>query len=335
MKINLHTLGIFFQYLKAPNYKKNLGTFLIFLIITTIFWFLNELESKYVTRINYPIQYNQFPEDKIVVGELPSYLELKVRGEGFKLLEYKFARNLKPIMLRADSYDLITHGDTSSLMYYIPTSSIRPEFTRQLSSDMEILEIAPDTLFFEFTERTSKKIPVAANIEYSFGKQMMLQGEVGIEPDSIQISGPQSVLDTINSVKTKYQEFSDLTSTIATTLSLSKIHKQVEYSTRKVKLRIPVEQYTEGSLKKEITVRNSPDSVIVRTFPSAVNITYLVGLSNYEEVIPELFKVYVDYEDVMKNREQLKVVVEKAPDYLRSYSYTPQKVDYIIERKND
>jgi hypothetical protein len=43
----------------------------------------------------------------------------------------------------------------------------------------------------------------------------------------------------------------------------------------------------------------------------------------------------VDYKDIQSNGEQLKVVVDQAPDYLRSYSYKPQRVDYIIERKND
>lgn len=335
MKINLQKPGIFFKNFKASNYKKNLGVFLIFLIISTIFWFLNELEDSYVTRIHYPIQYSDFPHDKIVVGELPSYLDLKVRGQGFELLEYKYGKNLSPLMLQVSSYDLEPQNRPNSLVYYVRTNNIKTRVSQQLGSNMELLDIIPDTLFFEFTDRTSKNLPVDPNIKYNFGKQMMLKSHVSIDPDSIEVSGPRSVLDTMKAVKTKFREFSDLTSTIETTVDLRKVHEQLEYSSNQVNLRIPVEQYTEGALKKDIAVRNSPDSVVVRTFPSAVNITYLVGLSNYEEVIPELFKVYVDYQDIRKNMEQLEVFVEQAPDYLKSYSYTPQKVDYIIEKKDD
>lgn len=335
MKINLQELATFFRNFKASNYKKNLGVFLIFLIISTVLWFLNELEDDYVTRIRYPVQYSHFPEDKVVVGELPSALELEVRGQGFQLLEYKFARNLSPLMLQVSSFDLKAQSRAGSGEYYIPTQSIEPRLNQELSQNMEILEIIPDTLFFEFTDRISKVVPVEADIEYSFGKQMMLKGNVSIEPDSIEMSGPRSVLDTVDKVRTKYREFSDLTDTLETTVDLKKLHEQVEYSSEQVDLQIPVEQYTEGDLRKEIAVRNCPDSLVVRTFPSSVKITYLVGLSNYEEVIPELFQVYVDYADVRESSDQLKVVVENAPDYLRSYSYTPQKVDYIIERKDD
>lgn len=335
MKLNFNTLRTFFKSFKASHYKKNLGVFFIFLIISTVLWFLNELEDTYVTRIDYPVQFTRFPRDKVVVGELPSSLELKVSGQGFKLLEYKLAKNLSPLSLQISSYNLKHQSRANSLVYYIPARSVRPKITQQLGSNMEILDIVPDTLFFEFTDRASKKVPLDANIKYSLGKQMMLKGNISITPDSIEISGPQSVLDTVDTVMTKFKEFADLTSTIETTVDLKKVHKQVEYSNKQVKLLIPLEQYTEGTLKKEIVVRNSPDSLIVRTFPNSVNITYLVGLSNYEKVIPELFKVYVDYEGAMENKEQLNVLVEKTPGYLRSYSYRPQKVDYIIEKKND
>ncbi|MBS3770035.1 MAG: YbbR-like domain-containing protein [Bacteroidales bacterium] len=335
MKFNFQELATFFKNFKASKYREELSVFLVFLIISTVLWFLNELEDDYVTGIRYPVQYDDFPEDKILVGDLPSALQLKVRGQGFQILEYKLARNLSPLMLQVDSYDLKSQGRESSLKYYIPTGSIRSRITQQLSPNMEVLEIVPDTLFFEFTERTSKVVAVEGDIQYSFDKQMMLKSNVSIEPDSIKVSGPRSVLDTVNNVRTQYREFSDLTSTLETKVDLHKVHEQVEYSTDQVNLRIPVEQFTEGSLKKDISVRNCPPSLVVRTFPSSVKITYLVGLSNYDEVIPELFKVYVDYEEVRKGREQLKVVVENAPDYLRSYSYTPQEVDYIVERKDD
>ncbi|MFP4621351.1 MAG: YbbR-like domain-containing protein [Bacteroidales bacterium] len=335
MKVNLLKLGIFFKNLKASNYKKDLGVFLIFVIISAIFWFFNELEDDYVTRLQYPVEYTHLPENKIVVGALPSSLELKVRGQGFQLLEYKLVRNLNPLMLEVGSYNLKSQDHPESLMYYIPTESIQSDISQQLNSKIEIIDILPDTLFFEFTDQISRKLPVEANVEYSFGQQMMLKGNVTVKPDSIEVLGPRSVLDTVDKVMTKYREFDDLTSTVELTVDLENIHEQVEYQHNHVKLRIPVEQYTEGSLKKEIAVRNRPDSVVVRIFPSSVNITYLVGLSNYEEVIPELFKVYVDYEGVRNNNEQLKVFVEKAPDYLKSYSYTPQRVDFILEKKND
>jgi YbbR domain-containing protein len=334
VKLNFSQLGKFFKHLQTTRYKKDLGIFLIFLLISTIFWFLNQLEDQYVTRIFYPIKYTDYPDDKVLVGEIPSKLELEVEGQGFELLEYK-VDNLSPLLLQISTYDLKSQGEGNSLLYYIAAENIKPRIAQQLSSNMKIIDISPDTLFFEFANRIKKRVPVEPNIRYSFGRQMMLKEDISIEPDSIEVSGPESVLDTVEAVRTQFRNYSDLTSDVTATLQLEKLHNQVEFSTPRVRLKIPVEQYTEGTLKKDIVVRNSPDSVVLRIFPSTVNITYLVGLSNYEEVIPELFKVYVDYRDTWADRDQLRVYVEKAPEYLKSYTFRPQEVDYIIEKKHD
>jgi YbbR domain-containing protein len=143
------------------------------------------------------------------------------------------------------------------------------------------------------------------------------------------------VLDTIVQINTEHKQLENITQTLVTTIPLKKHHSQLQYSEKKVKITIPVEQFTEGEVKKELVVKNLPDSIVLRTFPRTIHITYLVGLSNYENVIPELFKVTVDYNDIEKDSERIPVKVEKAPDYLKSYSYSPHKVDYIIEKKND
>jgi hypothetical protein len=307
--------------------------FLIFLLISTLLWFLAQLDEVYVTSISYPVEYRDMPQDKLVVGDLPSQIELEIKGEGFKLLEYQFSNALNPLLLHVNAYNLQTAEDGDSPRYYIVTQSAATRISQQLSQSIEILDITPDTLFFEFAKKVSRSLPIRPNISYSFEKQMMLRDEIKIEPDSVVVSGPNSVLDTVEYIPTKRKSFGNLESTLQTRIGLQKSHDQLELSTRKVNLTIPVERYTEGELQKEIQVINQPDSVVVRTFPRTVTITYLVGLSRYEQVIPELFKAVVDYRDIKEDREKLKVRIENAPGYLKSYTYNPREVEYIIERK--
>ena len=319
--------------IKALRHNRRLGIFLIFLALSTIFWFLTQLEEVYVSSISYPVEYQDMPEDKIVVGDLPAQMQLEIRGQGFKLLEYKFSNELNPLILHINSYNLQTLEGASSPRYYIVTQTTTTRIAQQLSQDVEILDITPDTLFFEFAEKVSKKVPVHPGVEYSFARQMMLRGSIQIEPDSVIISGPNTVVDTIDQIPMRSRRFTDLQQTVHASVELETPHKQVSLSTRQVELTIPVEQYTEGSLEKNVQVVNVPDSLVVRTFPQSVTVTYLVGLSQYEQVIPELFKVTGDYQDIQQGRGQLKVEVVKAPDYLKSYSCNPQEVDYIIEKK--
>jgi len=320
------------EFLKSLRHNRKLGIFLVFMVLSAMFWFLTQLEEVYVTSISYPVKYQDMPEDKIVVGNLPDQIDLEVRGQGFQLLEYKFSNALNPLILHLDAYN-IQEENSDTPRHFIVTQKATPRISQQLSQEVEILNITPDTLFFEFAEKISRRVPVRPNITYDFAKQMMLKGDIQIEPDSVNISGPSSVLDTIDQIHTQSRSFQNLQKTVRATLVLQKPHEQLELSTQQVNLTIPIEQYTEGEVGREIVVENVPDSLIVRTFPKSVTITYLVGLSRYEQVIPELFKAVVDYRDVKDGAEQLRVKIENAPNYLKSYSYAPQEVEYIIEKK--
>jgi len=320
------------EFIKSLRHNRKVGVFLIFVVLSFMFWFLTQLEQIYVTRISYPVEYQDMPEDKLVVGHLPEQIDLEVRGQGFQLLEYKFFHVLNPLVLHLDAYN-IQEENTDKPRHFIVTRKAAPRISQQLSQEVEILNITPDTLFFEFSERISRRVPVEPNLSYSFANQMMLRDGIQIEPDSVNISGPGSVVDTIDQVYTQSRSFQNLEKTVHTTLALKKNHDQLELSTLQVRLTIPVEQYTEGEVEKEIFVENEPDSLVVRTFPKSVTITYLVGLSRYEQVIPELFRAVVDYRDVKEGEEHLRVEIVKAPGYLKSYSYAPQEVEYIIEKK--
>lgn len=332
MRIPVSSFKQVLEFIKNLRHNRKLGIFLIFVVLSSMFWFLTQLEEIYVTSISYPVEYQDMPEDKLVVGHLPEQIDLEVRGQGFQLLEYKFSHVLNPLVLHLDAYN-IQEENTDKPRHFIVTRKAAPRISQQLSQEVEILNITPDTLFFEFSEKISRRVPVKPNLSYSFANQMMLRDGIQIEPDSVNIAGPGSVVDTIDQIYTQLRSFQELQKTVHTTIALKKSHDQLELSTRQVRLTIPVEQYTEGEVEKQILVENEPDSLVVRTFPKSVTITYLVGLSRYEQVIPELFRAVVDYRDVKEGEEYLRVEIVKAPDYLKSYSYAPQEVEYIIEKK--
>ncbi len=323
------------KFLSNNIYRKNVGVFLIFLFLSSVFWLLNQLDESYVTTVNYPVKYINPPQDKVFVGELPSRLELEVEGSGFRLVEYKIGKEIMPLELNINSYSLEPSENKKNLKYFTATNSIKSRIAQQFSSSVKILDVAPDTLFFEFSEKKTKEVPVQPNISYKLAPQLMLQEGIKLSPDSVTISGPDKLLDTVNFVKTRHKEIGELNRDFSFITSLKSPHPQVKFSDRKINVTLPVESFTEGKLEKKIVVKNEPDSLQVRTFPKSIDITYLVGLSNYENVIPELFKASVSYTQVKQGKKRLDVTVEKAPEYLKSYSYSPKSVDYIIEKKND
>jgi hypothetical protein len=322
------------SFLNKKNIKadRRLIVFLFFVVLATIFWFLNQLEEEYVTDISLPVRYTNMPADKILVNELPDQFKIRVRAHGYKLLEYKISNKFLPFQINVNSITLrmLSGSDFSKL--YALTRLMDDKIENQLSSELEIVSISPDTIYFEFADRIFKKVPVASDIDAKPATQYMIYGDIDFKPDSIIISGAEPIVDTINEVFTNKVELLDLAVNYTDDIKLNKIDN-VNFSEDKVDFSINVEKFTEGSQKIKLHVINVPDSLIIRTFPKEITVTYLVALSDYEKVLPELFEAIVDFKETSNQLNQLNVKIQNSPGYIRSLRYNPKIVEYIIERK--
>ncbi len=315
--------------------KKKLGkdsfVFLFFLFLAFLFWLLNELNKESVADISVPVQYENFFKDRILVNDVPDHITLKVQAPGYTLLKYKLSPRLVPVTLDLKSY--LIHQKENSTVYYAVTRDLQGRFKRRFSGEMSIIEIQPDTLFFRFDVLKSRRVPVRLNVSYTLEKQYMVSGEVSASPDTVTVTGPLSVIDTLKGVHTEVRKYQNLKKAVSETIELI-TSDGLNYSSDEVILTIPVEQFTEATLKIPIEVSNLPDSLIMRTFPGQVTINCMVTLGRYENLSPRLFRVEVDYSQIKKNiGNQLKVNIGSSPDYVQSVKVKPAYVDFIIERK--
>lgn len=322
------------SFFNKKNLKadRRLMIFLFFVVLSTIFWFLNQLEDEYVSEITLPVLYTNFPNNKILVNDLPDHLDLKVRAHGYKLLEYKISNKFLPFSINVNTLTLRIHSKSSYAKFFSRTALLSDKIEEQLSSELEILSITPDTLYFEFADRIFKKVPVVSNLDIVPATQHMVRGKVQFIPDSITISGADPIVDTIQRVYTKKEKLADLRKNYSDDVKLEKIDN-IDFSDDEVEVNINIDKFTEGTKKLTLQVVNVPDSLIIKTFPKEVTVTYFVALSDYEKVLPQLFKAVVDYNQVKSQDNKLKIEIENAPDYIQSLRYNPKSVEYIIEKK--
>ncbi|MBU8891734.1 MAG: hypothetical protein KOO66_03095 [Bacteroidales bacterium] len=322
------------KFLVKKNIKadRRLIIFLFFVVLSTIFWFLNQLEEEYVTEISLPVRYTNIPSEKILVNELPDHFDIRVRAHGYKLLEYKISNKFLPFQINVNSISLRLHSKSGYSMFYSLTRFLDKKIENQLSSELEIVSISPDTLYFQFAERIFKKVPVISGLKAAPATQYMIRGDITFNPDSITISGADPIIDTINEVYTKQTELTELETNYSDDIKLEKINN-VTLSEDKVDVTINVEKFTEGSQKVMLNIINVPDSLVIRTFPKEITVTYFVALSDYEKVLPQLFEAVVDYNETANQDNKLNISIHNSPDYIQSLRFNPKSVEYIIERK--
>jgi hypothetical protein len=184
--------------------NKELPVFAFFLFLSFVFWYLNELSKDLQGTINYPVRYINPPKDRILTGTLPDKLEMDLRGPGYSILKMKLSGSRAPVVV---DFSRMTPrrlpGTTSS--YYLVTSGLIQNFSKQMHADFEIVAIHPDTLFFGFDRLVTRMTAVIPDIKV----ELLSSGRVIIapDPDSITVTGPAHVLDTLRGIPTRHRVF--------------------------------------------------------------------------------------------------------------------------------
>lgn len=305
--------------------------YMLCLLVSCAFWALTTLSKNYNTTLYFPINYTHLPEDKIVAVDLPESLAVEVNSFGFNLLWYKMRGSLSPVDIKANVEDMKSYGKEGK--YYIATVSKINEISRQLDNELTVRSLRPDTIFFKFSERTFKKVPVKVVSEVSFDRQFQLSGSIETEPAEVMVSGPKSVIDTITAIFTDKLSMQNIAQTIEQKITLHKPNiPNVEVSVENVEVTIPVEKFTEGATEVPILVSNLPEGHKMKLFPEKVELKYLVPLNRFDEAKNTVFKVYVDYMDTQGGSQKLRVTVKDAPSYVNSVRVIPETVEYIIQK---
>lgn len=318
---------------KKIKISKNLGIFSIFVLFATIIWFLNTLNQEYNTDIKLPVTYYNMPQGKVNISNLPEEFNVSVKAYGYDIMKYQLKKNFIPSKLDIGSskFTPLLKNDTNK--YYILTNELVNQIENEFNGKMKVEYIKPDTLYFNFTDISLKKVPVTVNADITPESQYIFKEDIKIDPDSVTIEGPLAIIDTIQSVETSFFELKSLSENTIYNAKISEI-EYTEIIPSSVDLYVDIEEYTEVRFKIPIEKMNVADSVYLHLFPNYVNIVCKVGLSNYNNVKGSDFKVIVDYYSIFeKEGSKLYTQLINYPEAVYEYHYTPEFVDYIIEKK--
>ncbi len=319
------------KYLKLEKLKndKQIVAFMACLLIATVLWFLNALGKDYTSTVSYPVKYVNPPSKHFLANTPPAKFELKVEAHGFTLLRHKLSLSFSPIILNISAITRNMKADSGA--YNIRTENLIRRISDQVSKEISISEIRPEYITLALDSLITKKVPVNLNIRTEFKPQFYLEEPISASPDSVKITGPATVLDTILLLNTEAKSFERLDAPTERVVAL--LHpEKTTLSPEKVVVKIPVERFTEKELKIPVEVRNKPEGVNIKLFPSEVKVAFLVGLNEFESITGANFKAYVDYAEISKdNQEELQVKIDIKPTFIQMLGISPATVEYLIE----
>ncbi len=305
--------------------RKRFLALIVCLLLAVGGWLFLALSNKYIYTAKTVLIYKNFPQNKAFHPLQSDTVNLQVEGSGWQLL---FARlRIKP---QSISISLEKLNNRNFIVFSDQLYSVN----NQLLTAQKIISVKPDTLYFDFSKRTVKKVPVEFVSEIDFEHQYNISSAIRLIPSEVTVSGPLKELDKITSWKTDTLFLENLQKTMKTRISMNQSNfKNVSIFPSNVEVVVPVDEFTEKTMEVHLKIINNKSYHKVNLFPKKVKITFLVGLSSYNKIDEDQIEAVVDMEEwKVAKHNRLQVRLTRFPSYCTLVKLAPSKVDFIIEQ---
>lgn len=295
---------------------------LVCMSISLVMWLVSALSESYTTsQIPVEVLYRNLPDNKLPSQPLPQQLHLTIETNGIQIIKQYWQK----IRLTIDYANYIPAK-------ILATQQLMPLLMPQLPNS-KILNVSPDTIFFKFERIAQKKIPVFSDSDAKPAKRFDIK-EIILQPDSVIVSGPASVLDTIKHWKTQKLVLRDLSQDFEgeVPLVLPEI-STLSLNTNNIMYTIKVEEFTEKKLLDiPIEIKNLPKGMSVFLYPSTVTLQFQVGISEFEYIKQSNFTIVADFIDIDFTKDKLiRLSVAQQPLTIKGLSILPQNsVEFIV-----
>lgn len=305
--------------------NKEFIIFLVFLAISTSFWFVMALNETYEKEICVPLRITEVPENIIITENIPDTVRIVVKDKGYFLFTYFYGDAISEVSLPFHQY---ARNDGKGV---VPVSELQKLVYPMLSASTRIMSVKAEKLEFFFNHGLSKRVPVIFDGDVKAVDGFFLV-RTKCTPDSVTIYASRQQLDSISEVYTDRLTLEQFRDTLSEELTLHRI-RGVKMVPGKVMVTFYGDRLTEKTFNVPITPINLTPGFLLRLFPSSVNVKVVAGLNRISMIKAQDFQVVVDYKEVVNApSDKCRLLLRVVPKGVTSATLESTTVDYLIEK---
>ena len=299
--------------------NKKLNIFLASLIFSVILWGSISLSDIYYTNIDVNLTLTNFPDGYTTGSNIPEELKLRVKGEGWRLVSI----NVGP-----ETEFRVSVGGDSGWHHINLYNSL--ESNRWLLSDVDIINLYPDSLNFFVEKIISKKLPVVSGLNLEFKPGYALATDIILKPDSVIVRGPRSYLKPMTEINTNDIKLKSLDSKTSAEIGLKKI-TGFEYSSNVIDVILDVQRIVDKQFENiPVDVTDIPAGKEVVLLPNKIIINLRGGIEILGKLKPEKFHAYVNYRILAKDTTGSIIPEIILPKNVSLQYSKPDRLRYVI-----
>jgi len=303
--------------------RRRLTVFVSCLIVAFSTWMMIALSGNYVYKVESKVNYVDPPENRAYHPLQDDSVSLQIEGSGWQLL---FSRlRLQPTAINVSLKSLSTRS-------FIVFSNQLGDINKQFASNQRVISVLPDTLFFDFSKRSVKKIPIRLMHNLTFENNYGISGPIRMTPNHVIVNGATEDLSKIDVWPTTMLTRNEVSVPVTAKVGFMESKaNNIDVFPLSVKVEIPVEMFTEKIIEVPVKVL-SASGRDVQVLPERVAITILTPLSRYPAIKVDSFSVAIDLKERRESGySQLPVKIRRMPQFIKLVKVDPQVVDFFIK----
>ena len=312
------------NFLRINNSREFL-VFLFFLSVAFLFWYLMTMNHEYEMKYKVRLELKHLPENLIVIEPLEKEMTVVLKDKGDKLVEYKARGKMKTLAIDYRQHANIK-GHTA-----IYGAELNKLLSAGLASSTEIVSVSLDTLQYYIADARGVKLPVRWQGVVEADKQHAIE-QVRVVPDSVVVYAAPQIRDTLTAVYASPVRLLGLADSVDQVIDLIAGKRGIRYEPSTVVLSAAVSPYVTKTVQVPIEGYMFPYGQQLKTFPSRVNVSFRVSLSDFRDVSDEDFKIRVRHSQLSDNASgKVQLAIDEKPDNVSDVIIEPNEVDYLIE----
>lgn len=286
-------------------------------------WLFVAMSKQYVTTFSIPVSVKMERASQAIRSGLPKQVEVKVSGEGWKILSFYLTRAEWTIDLA---------NELQKPVLAIETTPSAAQYIKPLPEALSVLEVQPSQLIVNLERKVTKSVPLrlAQTIVPASGFVIV---DYALKPDSVTISGAASLVEPIEFWEVVPQSAALKGNFITRAVAVDSLAPYLDIAPSSVTLSGVADKLAQIELADvPIELARAPTPQTVTLIPNKLKLTIGGAVSDLEALRPEEIVARVDYDDIVADTTgaiQPRVTLPKRLRLLRQY---PEQLQYILRR---
>jgi hypothetical protein len=301
--------------------KKKIPIIVVAIIFSIILWGSISLSEVYYSNIEIPLKLIDFPKDYTLSSEIPERMTIKVKGAGWKLFSLNVGQDV--------TYNVSVNKDSGfinvNLIDYLTDN-------RWVVSELEVIDINPASISFSVERKIEKKIPVVENLNLDFKAGYGLATAIIIEPESVLVNGPVSVINSLTELQTKEIVLSSLDKKTVQSFGFIDLPGTI-YGTDFVTITFDIQRIVDKQFDDiKVEVLDVPPDRDVVLLPNKVSFGVRGGIDILGKLDKNQFEAFVFYRHVVLDTLGNVIPQVRLPENTNLLYLKPQRLRYVIKK---